>query len=146
MIFNRGNMNSIKLVISLMLVGVYIGDAQAWRYTIRNETSGKVAIKLDLIASADMDFFIEPGQALVVTTGIKLLRALEVRGMSDPIAMMKVIHPLQGFKFWHHEFSIRHENYKYVDPAHVDITLQADQGDPQIIIYPGSGDLVVHQR
>ena len=60
--------------------------------------------------------------------------------------MMKTIHPLQGFKLWNREFNIRHENYKYVDPAQVDVTFQADQGDPQITIYPGSGELVVHQR
>ena len=65
-------------------MSAYVGDAQAWKYTIRNETNGIVAVKLDLIASADMDFFIEPGQMKVVTTGIRLLRALEVRGMSDP--------------------------------------------------------------
>jgi hypothetical protein len=117
--------------------------AHAWTYTFTNQTSGKLVIKVDLMLAKDKDIILQPGQQLSVKTSYKAARAIEIRGLSEPVALMKTIHKIK-WPFWNYEFNISHRNYNYVDPKNLTIITQ--NYSPDVIIYPGSGELVVERR
>ena len=125
----------------------YCSYAAAWTYTIINQTTGKIAVKLDLIASEDEDVILEPGERRSVSTGLRPLRALEVRGLSEPISTLDAIYKL-GFPLWNYEFYVRHKDYKYVDPEQVDVIFATGSAGSSgnMVIYPGTGELVISRR
>ncbi len=132
----------ILCAIALATLGA-VNSAHAWSYKFTNQTSGTLVIKVDLVAAKDIDLIIPRGEQRTINTGIKFARAIEVRGLSEPVALMKTIHKIK-WPFWNYEFNVAHRNYNYVDPKNV--TTITQQYSPTVVIYPGSGELVVERR
>ena len=135
----------MKKVLLLITLACISAPIVAYTHTVFNTTPGKIRVKLDLIGK-DVNKTLEPGQEMAIGVGGRLIKGVEARGLSGPMAGKTVKVKARGSKAKGREWYVKYVDFKTLSPGTgggVNITLGSGQ---QVTLEPGTGRLDIEQR